>query len=158
MSFEYREEPWRRIHIASKFILLLLKLPLYAILYVIPHARPRRNWSIRRSLTVLAARDFIDTLYDIDPAMLNRTPIEPTTDEEIAQAEGYGFVWVEPAPNKIVSEDIREVAKLNKVTPAKISGYWYGRRDPYGKAGQKAYDNERVIYHFHGGGFVVSAF
>lgn len=158
MPFEYREQPWRKIRIFSKFTLLLLKLPFYAFLFVIPAARPRRNWSIRRSLNVLAARNFIDTLYDIDPAMNNRTPIEPTTEEEVAREESYGFVWVEPAPNKLISEDIREVAKLNKVTPTKISGYWYGRRDTFGKAGQKASANERVIYHFHGGGFVVSSY
>ncbi|KAH9474642.1 Esterase LipU [Psilocybe cubensis] len=153
MTFAYRNQPWKALYLATRTAVLLFQLPFYAIIYIYPGARPRRTWSIGRSLVIFAFRAFIDVLYNTSPTLIGSVrPVEQMTQKEIEEAVEYGFVWVDGAP-EFVTGEIKDAALLNEVSPARISGYWYGKRDPYGKAGQRALPNEKVIYHFHGGGF-----
>ncbi|PPQ77958.1 hypothetical protein CVT25_015433 [Psilocybe cyanescens] len=154
MTFAFRNQPWKALYLATSTVTLFLQLPIYAVIYVLPGARPRRSWSIGRSLAIFAFRSLINVLYNISPTLMDGVlPAEGMTPKQLSEAETYGFVWVDGAP-EFVTGEIKDTALLNEVTPARTSGYWYGKRDPSDKVGQKASPNERVIYHFHGGGFV----
>ncbi|KAF7352697.1 Alpha/beta-hydrolase [Mycena venus] len=69
-------------------------------------------------------------------------------------ASKTGFVWVEPAPHLIVGE-IQHFAELNGVKSARAGGFWY-TRIPDDLAGKPS-PGEKVVYHLHGGGFVMGS-
>ncbi|OJA08857.1 hypothetical protein AZE42_01749 [Rhizopogon vesiculosus] len=75
-------------------------------------------------------------------------------EDEIKNAE-LGLVWVEGVPADFIRGDIASIAKANNVAPARIHGYWYGKRDAAGNPGQRASPAEKVLYYFHGGGYVM---
>ena len=75
--------------------------------------------------------------------------VDPVEVEKRGKAEEDGLVWVEPAPELIVGE-VAECAKINGVQAERRAGYWFGKRGPDGKAGQRAGPDEKVIYSCHG--------
>ena len=66
------------------------------------------------------------------------------------------FVWIEGVDEESIQGPVREWAKLAEVKPIRIPGYWQCKDGkPVGSILQ-AKDNEKVLYHMHGGGYVVS--
>ncbi|TFY69113.1 hypothetical protein EVJ58_g611 [Rhodofomes roseus] len=87
--------------------------------------------------------------------MYNTEPMGGQSLEQCAvDAEKTGFVWVDPAPELVVGE-VKQMAEDNQVEAVKTGGFWYGPRSPNGAVGQKALKGEKLIYHMHGGAFVM---
>ncbi|KXN89314.1 Esterase [Leucoagaricus sp. SymC.cos] len=148
MAFTFRIQPFKVLYLLlAVAFLLFIQLPFYTIYYAFPSMRPRRSWSLSRSLIMVALQSFVNTMYNTAPM----TPPSPLEAE--AKGESVGFVTIEPAAAVLVNEDIVEAAKVNNVTAVKTGGFWYAPKDREVTVGQKAAKNEKVIYHFHGGGF-----
>ncbi|OJA12801.1 hypothetical protein AZE42_05831 [Rhizopogon vesiculosus] len=77
-------------------------------------------------------------------------------EKEIKNVE-LGLVWVEGVPTDFIRGDIASMAEANSVAPARIHGYWYGKRDAIGNPGQSASPGEKVLYYLHGGCYVMSS-
>ncbi|KAJ7205972.1 alpha/beta-hydrolase [Mycena pura] len=149
MAFAFRHQPLKSLYLASAiFLLLFVRIPIWTIQYSFPFGRPRRQWSLGRSLIVSALGFFIDVLYTT--SLLPSPSIEKLA-EKGAEA---GFVWIEATPSLIHGE-ILEKAKTNGVEAVRTGGFWFGERGADGAAGQKAGPDELVFYHFHGGAFVM---
>ncbi|KAI0340622.1 alpha/beta-hydrolase [Trametopsis cervina] len=147
MAFTFRRQPFRAFYFFTNLTLLLfIRLPFWSLLYVLPSLRPRKTWSWKRSIIVQALRAFIDTLY------ATALPAAPVPDESTARKDG--LVWVDATPELVVGE-VKQFAETNAVEAVKVAGYWYGARDADGQVGQKATPGEKVVYHLHGGGFVI---
>jgi len=78
------------------------------------------------------------------------TPPDPLKSE--AEGETVGFVSIPAAPD-LVSGEVSEATKVNNVEAVKTGGFWYAPNGRNVKVGQKAAKDEKMIYHFHGGGF-----
>jgi acetyl esterase/lipase len=152
--FEFRHQPfkslYRLLHLLSQTFILA---PLRSVLFLFPSLRPRRNWSWRRSLILCGLRGGVDGWFR------SALPVYPGTllgpEPEAKLPEGVGFVWVDPIPEEMVVGEVKEMAVVNDVTPARTCGYFYTRRaiHPIGPARE----GEKVICHFHGGGYVVGS-
>ncbi|KAK0203485.1 alpha/beta-hydrolase [Desarmillaria ectypa] len=149
MAFAFRRQPLKTIYLTGRVAaLLFVQVPFWSVLYAIPAARPRPSWSLSRCLIVSVYRAFINVMY-------NTTLMASESPEKFSkEAEKVGFVWVDPAP-ELLSGEVKTLAEKNNVASERTSGFWYGPRGPDGKFGQPALANEKVIYHFHGGGFVM---
>ncbi|KAI0052059.1 alpha/beta-hydrolase [Auriscalpium vulgare] len=146
MPFVFRSQPLKALYLTGAILtLLFVKLPFQVVRNLIPALRPRPKWSLGRSVIVSVFASFIEILYNT--TLLSSPPI----DED---ADSAGLAWVEPTPDLILG-DVRNAASINKVEPSRIAGFWYGARGTSGKTGQKASPEETVLYHFHGGGFVM---
>jgi hypothetical protein len=86
----------------------------------------------------------VDALYKVN----GTDQILPETNEK--QKEKLGFVWVDPVGEEWVRGEVKEIANVNGIRPAKVWGYWYGKRDGHGKHAQKAEKGQKVLYHLHG--------
>ncbi|KAI0041520.1 alpha/beta-hydrolase [Auriscalpium vulgare] len=149
MPFAFRRQPFKALYLTGAIAtLLLVRLPFQVIRNIVPAWRPRRTWSLGRSVLVSVYSSFIEILYNT--SLLSA----PALDDAAKTPDPVGFVWVQPTPDLIVG-DVREAASVNKVESVRIAGFWSGVKDADGKAGQKATATEKVIYHFHGGGFVM---
>lgn len=149
--FRYRSFPWKVLYLSTVIpAVLFIHLPLLCFLHIFPSARPRRSWSLVRSLTVFGVRIFATTIYDTGFEFMYTDPTVQPKD-----AEKLGWVRV-PATAGTVQGEILQLAERNKVDlDVHIGGYWFGERGNDGKAGQAAGKDEKVVLYFHSGGFVV---
>ncbi|KAF7346239.1 Integrase catalytic domain-containing protein [Mycena sanguinolenta] len=138
------------LYLTSAIIFLLfVRIPIWTIQYIFPFGRPRRQWSLGRSLIVSCLGVFLNILYST--SLLPSPPIEKLAKD----GADAGFVWIEATPS-LIHGDVSEKARKNGVEAVRTGGFWFGERGADGKAGQKAGPDELVFYHFHGGGFVMS--
>ncbi|KAF9807913.1 hypothetical protein IEO21_08030 [Rhodonia placenta] len=139
--FVFRRQPLKSLFLACHIMfLILVRIPFWTTVYtLIPGLRPRRTWSVVRSLTVLLLNAVMEALFFTD--MNVSQPINLAAEEN-----GSGFVWIDPVP-ELVTGGIRELAEINNVKAVRTGGYWFGPRDV--PAGQRAMVGEKVIYHVH---------
>ncbi|KAJ7638512.1 alpha/beta-hydrolase [Roridomyces roridus] len=149
MAFKYRRQPLKTFYLLFSIPLLLLRLPVWVLRNLLPSWRPRRQWSLGRCLAV----EFINAATGI---MVETSLPAPESFEQMARsAAKTGFVWFEPTPPDLITGDIARFAELNGVKPDRTGGFWYSRNSA--PAGQKASPGEKVLFHLHGGGFVMGS-
>ncbi|KAJ4470110.1 alpha/beta-hydrolase [Lentinula aciculospora] len=152
--FEYRHQPLGTLFILYTIAWTLARIPYWILTSFSPSRRGRPTWSITRVLTIRILRTFIGVCF----ATSLPNSYEPEKGEKTK--EKTGFVWVDPIPKEkgsVVVGEIGEMARVNGVEPVRVSGYWYGRRGVGGEVGQQAGAEEKVMIHFHGGGYVMSS-
>src|SRR5882757_4626954 len=142
--FEYRTQPWKTLYLAYTVLsVAFVRLPFWLAMSALPWYRPRRSWSMTRTIRTWHIQALLSSVFTIG-AFDRANP-----EDEIKNAE-LGLVWVEDVPADFIRGDIASIAKANNVAPARIHGYWYGKRDAAGNPGQRASPAEKVLYYFHG--------
>ena len=142
--FEYRAQPWKTLYIAYTLLsVVFVRLPLWLVISALPWYRPRRSWNVTRTIVTWLLQVTISTIFAIGP-FDRAKPDERTKDVKL------GLVWVEGVPTDFIRGDIASIAEANNVAPARVHGYWYGKRDAAGHPGQSASPGEKVFYYFHG--------
>ncbi|KAF8888379.1 alpha/beta-hydrolase [Gymnopilus junonius] len=148
MPFVFRTQPLKALYLFfTVFSLLFIQLPFYTIRYAVPSMRPRRSWTLGRSLIIVALQSFINAMYNTTLM----TPSDPQ--KSAAEGEKVGFVSIPAVPSDLVTGEVLDTAKINNVKAVTTGGFWYCPKGQDIKVGQKAEKDEKVIYHFHGGGF-----
>ena len=143
--FEKRTQPSKSFHILFSLVSVIARLPYWMFVYALPAYRPRRSWSLWRSISVHLFSAYIDSMYTIG---LPSPESDPAKDS--ANAATSGFVWVDAVPGELVKGEIAMMAKTNNVEPIRTYGYWFEKRGTGDGHGQKAAPGERVLYFFHG--------
>lgn len=131
--------------------LILVKIPIWFCSYLSPTHRPRRTWTIGRSLIVRSLQELFTIKIRLKPS--NRDPSEEVSDSSLTDAK---FVWLEPISedSPLICGEIRRIADLTGAKPAKIAGYWFLKKGTKW-IGPKAKLDETVVLHIHGGAFYV---
>lgn len=62
-------------------------------------------------------------------------------------------VWVEPAPLSVITGNLAQLSVENEVIPIRVPGYWQTNSGIPSNA--PARPSERVIYHLHGGAYIL---
>ncbi|KAJ7665707.1 alpha/beta-hydrolase [Mycena rosella] len=150
MAFRFRQQPQKTLYLLVGAIYLLLRVPVWVVRNLVPSWRPRPKWSLGRTV-------FLELVNAATALLLETSLPAPESLEKLAaSADKTGFVWVEPAPHLVLG-DIQRFAELNGVSSARAGGCWYGPRGSDNSVGQKASPGEKVLYHMHGGGFVMGS-
>ncbi|KAJ7186798.1 alpha/beta-hydrolase [Mycena filopes] len=138
MVFRFRRQPQKTLYLAFAIPFLLLRIPFWTLRYLLPAWRPRRAWSLGRSI--------LAELIDAGTAIMLQTSLPaPEPLEKMALSAGKtGFVWVQPAPDFIVG-DVQRFAEINGVASTKTGGFWYGTRTSDNAVGQRASPGEKVM-------------
>lgn len=143
MTARLDRQPLKALYLSAAVAWLLVMLPVWTLIAIIPSWRPRRSWTLSRTVTVWSAR------YLLPVAFRTRTFSPLMVDPHaMAKDPANGLVWVEPEPNLVVGE-IKAYAEKQGVETVRLAGYWYGQRDE-GAVGTMAKPGERVIYELHG--------
>ncbi|KAI0666804.1 alpha/beta-hydrolase [Trametes maxima] len=151
--FRFRHQPLKAMYyVYAGLSLLFVQIPYWVVRYALPSTRPQ-PWSLGRIVIVKCLRALVTTMFRTSVALMNLDPLDV---EKSGKGEEVGLVWVDAAP-ELVTGEIEEAAYLNGIEAERRAGYWFGKRGPNGKAGQPAGPDERVIYSFHGGGFVMGS-
>ncbi|KAF9807912.1 hypothetical protein IEO21_08029 [Rhodonia placenta] len=142
--YAFRRQPFKALYTAGSILaLIFVRLPFWAIAYLAPGLRPRRNWSIGRCLIVLICQSYSSMLFATEVPVTQ--PIEHAPLEENDQ----GFVWIEPVFGSLIVGEIKDMAEVNGVEAVRVGGYWIGPRGRTMRAGEHALQDEKVIYHIH---------
>ncbi|KAF9220925.1 alpha/beta-hydrolase [Gyrodon lividus] len=148
--FVFRRQPFKTLYVLYFGVtLLFVRLPYWTIISLLPAWRPRRNWTLSRTIIVYGLQSLVAFTYTTGTFNLE------DIDKDEKSADKLKFVWVDPLPQHLIQGEIATIANKNNVSPARIHGYWFGTVGEDGKHGQKAAKDERVLYHFHGGGYVM---
>ena len=76
----------------------------------------------------------------------------------VDETPGVNGVWIEPAPEELIIEDVKQCADLGGVKPVKIPGYWYFSKslsDQVPPLNKRSDPGDKVMLYFHGGAFVA---
>ncbi|KAI1789573.1 alpha/beta-hydrolase [Ganoderma leucocontextum] len=134
--------------------LVLIKAPFWFILYLLPSHRPRPAWSIKRSIILRFMQEFLG--MKVRPRANKGDPLEEVGDSSLIDAK---FVWLEGIPDSdltVFCGEIRRVAEITGIKPAKIAGYWFLKKGATW-TGPQAKSGERVVLHIHGGAFIYGS-
>ena len=139
--FEYTRQPWKTLYNIYVGVSIVVRLPVWIILAIIPATRPRRSWPISRTLQVWVIDTIITASF--------KTGLRPDPVVE-GSPEETGCVWTDPIQEQFVVGEVKAMAETNNVKPVKVCGFWYGKKGSDGKYGQRAGPGERVLYYLHG--------
>ncbi|OSX58473.1 hypothetical protein POSPLADRAFT_1184883 [Postia placenta MAD-698-R-SB12] len=146
--YAFRRQPFKALYTAGSILaLIFVRLPFWAIAYLAPGLRPRRNWSIGRCLIVLICQSYSSMLFATE------VPVTQPIDHAPLEENDQGFVWIEPVFGSLIVGEIKDMAEVNGVEAVRVGGYWIGPRGRTMRAGEHALQDEKVIYHIHGGAY-----
>ena len=129
--------------------LVFVKVPFWFLRYLSPSSRPRPTWTLKRAIIVRTIQELFS--MKVPPGRKKRDPLAEVPDSSLVDAK---FVWVEPVPDELFTGEIRRIAEITGVKPAKIAGYWLLKKGSTW-AGPKANPGEKIVLHMHGGAFHV---
>ncbi|TCD71002.1 hypothetical protein EIP91_000500 [Steccherinum ochraceum] len=145
--FEFTRQPLKTLYIIYAVLSVVVRLPIWTIRALLPRYRPRKNWSLGRTLLVWTIDVIVASWFRVgfpdetpkgSPDVTGYVEVEPITEEELAAVE-----------------HIKDMAKKNGVELERAFGYWHGKKSPEGRFGAAAEAGERVMYYFHGGGYAM---
>lgn len=146
-------QPFKGIYIVGFTLqLLLVKVPTWLVTFALKRsARPVASWPIRRSILLRIIRDFSQLSLKVNLGGGRDLSVEVKAHE----LKNARFVWVEPVDESLIRGEVKRIAEINNVKPARIPGYWLGQGLEKLDVIPQAEEGEKTILHFHGGGFTV---
>ncbi|KAI6047956.1 Alpha/Beta hydrolase protein [Pisolithus marmoratus] len=151
MAYQYSKQPWKALYLAFEVpVTWFVRLPVWAITYAFPFARPRRTWSWRHSIAIALFRRGTTTsaLVGDFGSVPDYRAITPAKD-----AEG---VWIDGVPHLITAE-LKAWSTLSGAEPIRIPGYWFGKKGTTHAPGSPVQPGEKVFMFFHGGGYTIQS-
>ncbi|PWN52584.1 alpha/beta-hydrolase [Violaceomyces palustris] len=136
----------------------LVYLPWWSVCSIIPSKRGRRSWTWKKATMVKLYR------HGTKLTFRTHTNLGRDLSREVPHSETLRckFVWVDPltkGEGSGVDGDIRgellRAMKLQGIEAERTCGFWYGETDRDGGVGHRAAEDEKVIYHLHGGAYWI---
>ncbi|KAG8764540.1 hypothetical protein FRC12_008040 [Ceratobasidium sp. 428] len=146
-----RTEPLKALLTIYEFGVVLVKLPVWVLFYARRANRPRKSWTLTKTI-------FVNFLRNVsDPAMrMGRFNGRNSTKEAVPKdCQDARFIWLEPVSPKLIDGQVKKFAEAAKVQSARIPAYGYGKWGAEPTELLLAGDNERIVMHLHGGGYIV---
>ena len=148
-----RRQPFKTLYIAYLFTsTLLFRLPYWCIRYAIPWMRPRRSWSLRKSITVALYRDVLTHLPE--KLGLDASHHPPKSDDELRGAKYIRIEGLRVDSPEFCGE-LRQAANRTGMRSQDVPAYWIFRPGTSVPKDPKAAEGEKVVLHIHGGSFHV---
>ncbi|KZT24245.1 alpha/beta-hydrolase [Neolentinus lepideus HHB14362 ss-1] len=146
MVLSLRHQPLKGLYLTHQALTtVFINLPLWTIIYLPPFLRPRRGWSLLRTLRLKVLQKWTKIAGRTGP--IARSP------DHLALVPGAKGDWVEPVPEKFVLGGIQCMAVAAGVSPVRLPGYWLDKEGSEIPLGKTALPGEQVLYHLHGGGY-----
>ncbi|KAK7472790.1 hypothetical protein VKT23_000898 [Stygiomarasmius scandens] len=142
-----RYQPFKALYLLVELLVTcFIRLPFWTLTAIPRSWRPRRSWSLKRTVIVNLTRHLFSTAGKTGPfrKIPNHHAITPSL-------EGHG-VWIEPVPHFITGE-VKVWADIAKVSPVRIPGYWLNKKNENIEPAAPPMPAEKVIYALHGGAY-----
>ena len=138
-------------------IIPLIRLPFWLIYYSWRQNRPRKSWTLRRTINVQILRRLSKFFFELN--MVGRRELSLEVPQEELELLNARFVWIPELGEEDIVGVVAEHADRARIKSIAIPAYWMLKEgtkwsSEYDKAGE----GEKVMLYFHGGGFVVCLF
>ncbi|KAG8691700.1 hypothetical protein FRC11_012451 [Ceratobasidium sp. 423] len=141
-------KPFGFLYLLYKRILVLLKTPFQAALYLVGINKLRPSWTLQKVLLLGAIRELIDA-----PSRTGDTSGRDHTKEVAAKdCQDACFIWVDSVRPELIVGEIKRLAQACGTQSVRIPAYGFGK---WRSTRDLARDGEKVILNFHGGGYVA---
>jgi len=148
MVHQFRHHPLKGLYLAFEFTTtLLFRLPYWVLGNVPRQLRPRQSWSLKKSVLIRALDRFNVVLGRTDALQFFGDHLKVTVGPDVRH------VWIEPTP-QLFNTEINNWAKVARVAPSTIPGYWIGKENRNAHIGVAPRPGEKIIYSLHGGAYI----
>ncbi|GAP90899.1 putative alpha beta hydrolase fold-3 domain-containing protein [Rosellinia necatrix] len=130
-------QPLRFLFQLSYAATILLRLPYYAVIALVPGLRPNRRWTAKQTFMTRLLYPFLDVISRV--AITETLTLAPGK-------EGDRFQTVPPASADAYLGPLASAA----VRPATIGGTWF----PHAPTDLRTDEKKTVVLYFHGGAFI----
>ena len=131
-----------------------IQLPCWLIYYSWRANRPRKSWTLRRTISVRILRKL--TQLPLKIGLLSRRDLSLEVPQKELESLDSRFVWIPELEKEDVVGMVAEHATRAGVRSIAIPAYWILKEGAkWSPAYDKAREDENVILYLHGGAFVV---
>ncbi|KAF8320377.1 alpha/beta-hydrolase [Clavulina sp. PMI_390] len=152
----YRQ-PWKTFYLTFQFSFLFLILtPLRCVMFFLPALRPRPKWTWLQSTFVLLIHDLVPIATNAGIVQSRKDVRKVDMPSPKRCGRNCQGVFLDPLVADDIVGEVKELMIHNDVRPAGVAIYWHG--DGVGtRPIAPAADDEKIIVHFHGGGYVLGS-
>ena len=134
--------------------ILFIRLPWWFIYYSLRSNRPRKSWSLKRTVNVQLLRKI--TLLPMKFGLVDKRNLSLEVPQKELESLNARFVWVPELEKEDLVGPVAERATRAHVKSIAIPAYWILKQgSKWSPEYDKAQEGEKVILYFHGGAFVV---
>ncbi|KAI0314148.1 Alpha/Beta hydrolase protein [Amylostereum chailletii] len=148
MVYELRRQPVKGLYLTFEALTIaLIRIPWWTLTNIVPRFRARPSWTLRKAImvNVLSRLNFVCSRIDILSFIADHLNVSEGPEIKLA--------WVDPVPPSLLSDPLNEWVAAAAASPMRIPGYWIDRPGLDIPIGTPIQPDEKVIYHFHGGGY-----
>ena len=155
IPIRFPRNPLRVIFILCYLITIpFIRLPFWLIYYSWRSNRPRKSWTLGRTINAQILRRF--TKLTMKYGVVDGYDLSLEVPQEELELLNARFVWIPELGEEDIVGVVAEHANRTGVKSIPIPAYWMLKEGTkwspeYDKAGE----GEKVMLYFHGGGFVV---
>ena len=155
MTITFRQ-PSKIIHLLGLIVTtLFIRLPWWIIYYSWRPNRPRKSWTLRRTVMVQLLRQI--TKLPMKFGIVDKRDLSLEVPQKELEAIHARFVWIPELDKEDIVGMVAEHADRAGVKSIAIPGYWVLKEgSKWSSEHDKARKDEKVMLYFHGGAFVVS--
>ncbi|KAH8109567.1 alpha/beta-hydrolase [Phellopilus nigrolimitatus] len=137
-----------RLYFYIMFSTILARYPWWLLTSLLPALRPRKSWSIRKSVNLKFLHFLFNSIGRKQLKSRNTLP----NHRELRLDNGVQGVYVSGVP-ELVTGKVKEWAAEAHVESIRIPGYWIHKKGQTIVMGQPPIDGEKVVYFLHGGAY-----
>ena len=152
-----RRQPFKAIYLLGFVVVTILQLPCWLIYYSWQPNRPRKSWTLRRTVAVRIMRKM--TQLPSKFGVLDGRDLSLEVPQKELESLNTRFVWIPELEKEDIVGMVAEHAARAGVESIAIPAYWILKEGiKWSPAHEKAQEDEKVVLYFHGGAFVVRFF
>jgi hypothetical protein len=156
MAGLFHYQPFKFLYLLYFFTsLFFLKVPFWFIYYSRPANRPRHSWTTTRTVIIQFFRATI--ILPSKAGVIYKRDLTKEVPQSALKGFNARFAWIEGLQEAELVGEVKDLAEQTGVQPVRIPGYWTLKKGiGWLPEHEKAGENEQVVLHLHGGGYVVS--
>ncbi|EGO01322.1 hypothetical protein SERLA73DRAFT_179485 [Serpula lacrymans var. lacrymans S7.3] len=149
MTHEWRRQPFRALYLGYQLLFIVfLFIPYHVVKYAPRAWRPRKSWSLQRSVGIAFVR-YLGKVEEKVGSMLSFP-----THEAIKEGPGVKALWINPVP-ELMNKQLQQWAAISGVQPIRIPGYWMDKQGLDFTIGAPLQSGEKILYRLHGGAYTL---
>ena len=150
-------QPFKTIYLLGFFVVTSIQLPCWLIYYSLRSNRPRRSWTLWRTINVRILRKL--TQLPLKLGLLDARDLSLEVPQKELESLNARFLWIPELEKEDIVGMVEEYAARAGIESIAIPAYWIFKEGVrWSPEYDKAQKDEKVMLYFHGGAFVVRFF